>query len=126
MVHPSDQILVQSFKIPVALVLFRALTCSIVGLSRKVTTLVASIYFYGHHLSSVQFMGLVICVGAMVSSFFGKKGKKGGSGGGHGGHDQAPADTQCEVAAEDEERRSMLSSGGYSDSAEVEMGRLSK
>jgi UDP-galactose transporter B1 len=60
---------------------FGALTCSIIGLSRKVTTLVASIYFYGHHLNSVQFTGLLISVTAMVMNFWGKK--KGGDGG-HG------------------------------------------
>eukprot|EP00978_Attheya_sp_CCMP212_P029206 scaffold103154_cov62-Attheya_sp.AAC.1 len=37
---------------------FGALTCSIIGLARKVTTLVASIYFYGHHLGGVQLTGL--------------------------------------------------------------------
>ena len=37
---------------------FGALTCSIIGLARKVTTLVASIYFYGHHLNGIQFAGL--------------------------------------------------------------------
>jgi UDP-galactose transporter B1 len=62
---------------------FGALTCSIIGLARKVTTLVASIYFYGHHINKVQFLGLVICIGAMVNDFFGKKGKKGGHGHGH-------------------------------------------
>jgi UDP-galactose transporter B1 len=57
---------------------FGALTCSIIGLARKVTTLVASIYFYGHHLNSLQFTGLMISVTAMVLNFLGKKG------GGHG------------------------------------------
>jgi UDP-galactose transporter B1 len=60
---------------------FGALTCSIIGLARKVTTLVASIYFYGHHLNSLQFTGLMISVTAMVLNFLGKKG---GGGGGHG------------------------------------------
>lgn len=45
---------------------FGALTCSIIGLARKVTTLVASIWFYGHELGPIQFLGLVISVGAMV------------------------------------------------------------
>ena len=54
---------------------FGALTCSIIGLARKVTTLVASIYFYGHALNSVQFTGLLISVGAMVLNFWGKKQK---------------------------------------------------
>jgi UDP-galactose transporter B1 len=65
---------------------FGALTCSIIGLARKVTTLVASIYFYGHHLNSLQFTGLMISVTAMVLNFLGKKG-----GGGHGdGHGAQP------------------------------------
>lgn len=61
---------------------FGALTCSIIGLARKVTTLVASIYIYGHLLNGVQTTGLVISVGAMVMNFWGKK--KGGGGHGHG------------------------------------------
>jgi len=65
---------------------FGALTCSIIGLARKVTTLVASIYFYGHHLNGVQIAGLVVCVTSMVMNFTGKKGK----GGGHG-HGAPPA-----------------------------------
>jgi UDP-galactose transporter B1 len=67
---------------------FGALTCSIIGLARKVTTLVASIYFYGHHLNSTQLFGLVISVGAMVMNFMGKSKKSddGHGGGGHGNH----------------------------------------
>lgn len=57
---------------------FGALTCSIIGLARKVTTLVASIYFYGHSLNSVQVTGLAISVASMVMDFIGK-GKRGGN-----------------------------------------------
>lgn len=69
---------------------FGALTCSIIGLARKVTTLVASIYIYGHLLNGVQTTGLVISVGAMVMNFWGKK--KGG-----GGHGQEPSPSQKEI-----------------------------
>lgn len=62
-----------------------ALTCSIIGLSRKVTTLVASIYIYGHQLNAIQALGLALAVGAMIMNFMGKKGKGKGHGG-HGGH----------------------------------------
>jgi solute carrier family 35 (UDP-galactose transporter), member B1 len=55
---------------------FGALTCSIIGLARKVTTLVASIYFYGHHLNGVQFTGLALSVASMVINFLGKQKKK--------------------------------------------------
>jgi solute carrier family 35 (UDP-galactose transporter), member B1 len=77
---------------------FGALTCSIIGLARKITTLVASIYFYGHALNSVQFAGLVISVGSMVMNFMGKsKGKGGGDGhGGHGGPSPPPASEEME------------------------------
>ena len=64
---------------------FDALKCAIIGLARKVATLVASIYFYGHSLNKVQAAGLCLAIGAMVNDFFGKKGK-GGVGHGHG-HD---------------------------------------
>jgi len=69
---------------------FGALTCSIIGLARKVTTLVASIYIYGHLLNGVQTTGLAISVGAMVMNFWGKK--KGG-----GGHGQEPSPSQKEI-----------------------------
>jgi len=69
---------------------FGALTCSIIGLARKVTTLVASIYIYGHHLNAVQMTGLVVCVSAMVMNFMGKADKKGGGHGHGGGHATGP------------------------------------
>lgn len=56
---------------------FGALTCSIIGLARKVTTLVASIYFYGHILNRTQVFGLVICVTSMLMNFMGGGKKKG-------------------------------------------------
>jgi solute carrier family 35 (UDP-galactose transporter), member B1 len=75
---------------------FGALTCSIIGLARKVTTLVASIYFYGHSLNSVQFTGLVISVASMVMNFMGKQ-KKGSDHGHHGGPPPAIAQSTEEV-----------------------------
>lgn len=63
---------------------FGALTCSIIGLARKVTTLVASIYFYGHSLNTIQMAGLAISIASMVMDFMGKQ-KKGVSHGHHGG-----------------------------------------
>merc|ERR1711862_775152 len=74
---------------------FGALTCSIIGLARKVTTLVASIYFYGHVLNNVQFMGLLLCITCMVMNFLGKKkgGGKKGSSSAHGHHDSSSSTT---------------------------------
>lgn len=76
---------------------FGALTCSIIGLARKVTTLVASILFFGHSLSATQFVGLLISVGSMVMNFWGKKNKKG-----HG-HASPPS-----AAPEEEEIQKLL------------------
>jgi len=82
---------------------FGALTCSIIGLSRKITTLLASIYFYGHHLNGIQVGGLFISVTAMVMNFMGKS-KKGGD---HG-HNEAQATKEHEKENEDEEMRKIL------------------
>jgi solute carrier family 35 (UDP-galactose transporter), member B1 len=68
---------------------FGALTCSIMGLARKIATLVASIIFFGHSLTSIQFTGLMIAVASMVMNFWGKKG-----GGGHGHGPPSPAEMQ--------------------------------
>eukprot|EP00536_Pseudo-nitzschia_multiseries_P001677 jgi/Psemu1/317664/estExt_fgenesh1_pm.C_210045 len=80
---------------------FGALTCSIIGLSRKITTLLASIYFYGHHLNGIQVSGLVISVSAMVMNFMGKSKK------GHG-HGHGEAQHTKEHEKEDEEMQKML------------------
>jgi len=56
---------------------FGALTCSIIGLGRKITTLIVSIYVYKHEVNIVQKTGLLISVGAMVMNFWSKgDGKK--------------------------------------------------
>jgi solute carrier family 35 (UDP-galactose transporter), member B1 len=75
---------------------FGALTCSIIGLARKVTTLVASIYFYGHSLNSIQMAGLALSIASMVMDFMGKQ-KKGGGHGHHGGPPQPSAPTPEEL-----------------------------
>jgi UDP-galactose transporter B1 len=103
---------------------FGALTCSIIGLARKITTLVASIYFYGHSLNKVQFFGLVIAVGAMVNDFFGKKGKKGGHGHGHAHEPAKPQFSENPV----EEQQPMLESNTEREdaSSSIEMGNVEK
>lgn len=72
---------------------FGALTCSIIGLARKITTLLVSIYVYKHEVNMVQNTGLLISVGAMVMNFWGKKG-------GGGGHGPAAKETHQEVLTE--------------------------
>lgn len=69
---------------------FGALTCSIIGLARKITTLVFSIWYFGHYLNGVQVLGLIVCVGSMVMNFMGKSKKGGGHGHGHGSEPPPP------------------------------------
>jgi hypothetical protein len=123
---------------------FGALTCAIIGLARKVTTLVASIYFYGHSLNRVQAAELCLAIGAMVNNFFGKKGKgggghghghDGGGGGGEGSKESAAAhgagSSQKEEwrpilsAVEEEEDKEGTNNGGAESSPSLmEMGQL--
>ncbi|KAJ8612446.1 hypothetical protein CTAYLR_006577 [Chrysophaeum taylorii] len=55
---------------------FGALVCSLIGLDRKITTLVASIIIYSHPLSLEQAFGLVLAVGAMIYNFMDKDNEK--------------------------------------------------
>ena len=89
------------------------MTCSIIGLSRKITTLLASIYFYGHHVNGIQVSGLIISVTAMVMNFMGKSKKGGGHGHGHSHNTK-----EHEEQHEDEEMQKMLSE--YRDEDEEE------
>ena len=52
---------------------FGALTASLMSLTRKVTTLTASIVIYHHDLTGVQLAGLIIAVGAMFMNFVRQK-----------------------------------------------------
>ena len=84
---------------------FGALTCSIIGLARKVATLVASIYFYGHVLNKTQMFGLVVCIGSMVANFGGKKGGHGHGDSGHGHGEKALTPPTQYSDRQDSERR---------------------
>lgn len=52
---------------------FGALTCSLMSLSRKVTTLTASIIIYDHDLAGVQITGLALALVAMLGNFIRSK-----------------------------------------------------
>jgi len=109
---------------------FGALTCAIIGLARKVATLVASIYFYGHTLNRIQAAGLCLAIGAMVNDFFAKN--KGGGGHGHGGDkekDKGGEYVNESNSPEEEERRPMLlavTDGDEEEENNLEMGSLRK
>jgi solute carrier family 35 (UDP-galactose transporter), member B1 len=99
---------------------FGALTCSIIGLARKVTTLVASIYFYGHSLNSIQMAGLGLSVASMVMDFMGKQ-KKGG-GHGHGHHGPPPP---TEPSSEEMEKMLGNEDDDDEEAGEVELAKKS-
>eukprot|EP00594_Rhizosolenia_setigera_P003045 CAMPEP_0178946118 /NCGR_PEP_ID=MMETSP0789-20121207/4110_1 /TAXON_ID=3005 /ORGANISM="Rhizosolenia setigera, Strain CCMP 1694" /LENGTH=302 /DNA_ID=CAMNT_0020626079 /DNA_START=223 /DNA_END=1132 /DNA_ORIENTATION=+ len=97
---------------------FGALTCSIIGLARKVTTLLASIYFYGHVINSTQSFGLVVSISAMIMNFAGKKGK-GGHGHGHGGGHA----NKSEKDISSEETKPMLLESENHNEGDIELGK---
>jgi len=55
---------------------FGALKCSIIGLARKIFTLVISIVVYGHSVNLIQGSGLVLAIAAMIINFADKGGRK--------------------------------------------------
>ena len=59
---------------------FGALNCALIGLARKILSLLLSFVLYGHTLNAFQTMGLLLSLVAMISNFYEK-----GGGGGHGG-----------------------------------------
>eukprot|EP00904_Undaria_pinnatifida_P013738 jgi/Undpi1/9495/HiC_scaffold_27.g11951.m1 len=79
---------------------FGALTCSIIGLARKIVTLLASIFIYGHEVNMAQCAGLTLAVGAMVFNFVDKGKKGGGKGHGGGGGSHPPQDKEGAKAIE--------------------------
>jgi len=123
---------------------FGALTCAIIGLARKILTLIVSIILYNHPLNFVQGFGLVMAISAMVYNFLdrGKKGKGKGGHGGHGGHGAgghasavAPASSvhpEDAARADKKERKPLLAEDDSDDEDEapsmdaVESGKASK
>ena len=55
---------------------FGALMCSLIGLGRKIVTLIVSIIIYQHPVDTQQSVGLSMAIGAMVYSFADRGGKR--------------------------------------------------
>ena len=55
---------------------FGALMCSLIGLGRKIVTLIVSIIIYQHPVDTQQGLGLSMAVGAMVYNFADRGGKR--------------------------------------------------
>jgi len=109
---------------------FGALNCALIGLVRKILSLLLSFVLYGHTLNAFQTIGLVLSLVAMISNFYEKGG--GGGHGGHGGHGkkasegdrkEAVAEERVPLMVEDEEPRP--SKGGKSVGFEVELTQSS-
>ena len=57
---------------------FGALNCALIGLGRKMLSLLLSFVLYGHSMNSLQVVGLTLSLAAMVANFKGKSGGKAG------------------------------------------------
>lgn len=51
---------------------FGALNCALIGLCRKMLSLVLSFFLYGHTLNAIQSLGLFLAVVAMIANFYEK------------------------------------------------------
>jgi hypothetical protein len=76
---------------------FGALNCALIGLVRKILSLLLSFVLYGHTLNAFQTIGLVLSLAAMISNFY----EKGGSGG-HGGHGKKASEGDRKEAVAEE------------------------
>lgn len=68
---------------------FGALNCALIGLARKMLSLLLSFILYGHTLNAFQTVGLTLSLAAMIANFYEKGGKK--HKGGHEVADQKEA-----------------------------------
>ncbi len=51
---------------------FGALNCALIGLVRKMLSLVLSFVLYGHTLNAIQIVGLALAITSMVANFWDK------------------------------------------------------
>ena len=51
---------------------FGALNCALIGLGRKILSLLLSFFLYGHTINAIQTVGLVLAVVAMIANFYEK------------------------------------------------------
>lgn len=63
---------------------FGALNCALIGLGRKLLSLLLSFILYGHTMNAVQTVGLSLALVSMIANFYEKGGSKHGGGHGHG------------------------------------------
>lgn len=56
---------------------FGALNCALIGLFRKMLSLILSLVLFGHSLNAIQTVGLALSMTAMIANFYDKGKKKG-------------------------------------------------
>ena len=55
---------------------FGALNCALIGLFRKMLSLILSLILFGHSLNAIQTVGLALSLTAMIANFYDKGSKK--------------------------------------------------
>jgi UDP-galactose transporter B1 len=85
---------------------FGALNCALLGLLRKMLSLVLSFLLYGHTMNAIQTVGLTLSVAAMIANFYEKGGKK----------KEVEADKKA--SKEDEQVPLMMEEGQHDDAAD--------
>lgn len=79
---------------------FGALNCALLGLLRKMLSLVLSFILYGHTLNASQTVGLLLSIVAMIANFYEKGGKSHGKKAEKGDRQEAPADEKVPLLVE--------------------------
>jgi UDP-galactose transporter B1 len=51
---------------------FGALNCALIGLCRKMLSLILSFVLYGHSINAIQTVGLGLAIAAMIANFYEK------------------------------------------------------
>jgi len=82
---------------------FGALNCALIGLARKILSLLLSFVLYGHTLNAFQTVGLTLSLVAMIANFYEK--------GGGGGHGKKAAEGDRKEALTDEKVPLMVEDG---------------
>eukprot|EP00981_Chlorochromonas_danica_P005372 scaffold1088_cov177-Ochromonas_danica.AAC.8 len=95
---------------------FGALNCALIGLGRKMLSLLLSFVLYGHQLNAFQTVGLTLSLAAMIANFYEKSGGKGK----HGHH---PPTVQDQHEAARVEKVALLAPDNSDDEADIEPGR---
>eukprot|EP01040_Poterioochromonas_malhamensis_P017181 gene17181-19689_t len=99
---------------------FGALNCALIGLCRKILSLVLSIILYGHTLNAFQYVGLLLSITAMIANFYERGGKK------HGGEGAHAAGENDRKEAPNQEKQQLLAPDFSDGEEELEAGKTAE